>query len=203
MSEPRNVTPGQDQPSDEFHQRYYAERREGPEWAGWTWASRGRNFPWLGVLLVLIGIALLLQYFVPGIEAGTLILIAVGFAFLTGWVLAGSWAAVVPGVLILSLGVAELIEDLALLGQPGEDVPGLASAALAVGFALIWLLGYVRGRPSAWPLWGLAIFGLIGFAQLSGRIAGIPELGALWPILIIAIGILLLFSARNRSAPGS
>jgi hypothetical protein len=52
-------------------------------------------------------------------------------------------------------------------------------------------------------LWGLAIVGLIGFAQLSGRIAGIPELGALWPILIITVGILLLFSARNRSAPGT
>ena len=203
MEEPRNVTPGQEQRSDEFHQRYYSERREGPEWTGWAWASRGRNFPWLGVLLVLIGIALLVQFFIPNVEAGTLILLAIGFAFLTGWVLAGSWVAMVPGVLILSLGVAELIEDLALLGPPGEDVPGLAASALAIGFALIWLLGYVRGRPSVWPLWGVAIFGLIGFAQLSGRLAGIPELGALWPILIIAVGVLLLFSARNRSAPGS
>lgn len=199
MSEPRNVTPDSEQPSDEFHQRYYTERAEGPEWAGWSWASKGSNFPWLGVLLVLVGIALLVQYLVPDLSAGTLVLLAIGVAFLAGWVFGGSWVAMVPGVLILALGFAELIEDLALLGPAGADVPGLASSSLAVGFALVWLVGQVRGRRSTWPLWGVAIFGLIGFVQLSGRIAGIPELGALWPLIIIAIGVLLLFSARRRS----
>jgi len=178
VSEPRNVTPGHEEGSDEFRARYYTERAEEPEWMAWKWANRGRGFPWLGVLLVLIGLALLVQYFVAAVSAGTLVLLAIGIAFLAG----------------------ELIEDLALLGPAGDDVPGLASTSLALGFLFIWLVGYVRGRRSSWPLWGAALFGLIGVAQLSGRLAGIPELGALWPVAIIAAGLLILLASRRSSA---
>ena len=206
MSEPRNVTPGGpsvDEPTahgtvdDEFRRRYYSERAEGPEWMAWKWTNRGRGFPWLGVLLVLLGIGLLVQFAVPAISVGTLALLAIGLAFLAGWVFGRSWFSLIPGILFAALGLAELIEDLALLGPAGEDVPGLASSALAIGLILIWLVGYLRGRRSSWPLWGAAIFGLIGVAQLSGRVVGVPELGFLWPVLIIVVGLLLLLSARR------
>ncbi|HWH36508.1 MAG TPA: hypothetical protein VNT28_01850 [Candidatus Limnocylindrales bacterium] len=197
MNEPRNVTPGHDE-GDEFRARYRQERAEEPEWMAWKWANRGRGFPWLGVLLVLIGLALLVQYFVPSVSAGTLVLLAIGLAFLAGWLFGGSWVSMIPGVLVSSLGAAELIEDLALLGPAGDDVPGLASAMLALGFLAIWLLGYVSNKRSRWPLWGAAIFGLIGFAQLSGRILDLPVLGALWPLLIIGLGVIVLLSARRR-----
>ena len=200
MSEPRNVTPGHEEGSDEFRARYYTERAEEPEWMAWKWANRGRGFPWLGVLLVLIGLALLVQYFVAAVSAGTLVLLAIGIAFLAGWLIGGSRFSMIPGVLVTALGVAELIEDLALLGPAGDDVPGLASTSLALGFLFIWLVGYVRGRRSSWPLWGAALFGLIGVAQLSGRLAGIPELGALWPVAIIAAGLLILLASRRSSA---
>lgn len=197
MSEPRNVTPGHED-REEFRSRYYQERAEEPEWVAWKWARGGRGFPWLGVLLVLLGLGLLVQFVFPIISIGTLLLLAIGVAFLAGWLLGGSWLSMVPGVLITALGLAELVEDLALLGPPGEDVAGLASSALALGFLLIWLLGYLRGRRSTWPLWGAALFGLIGVAQLSGRLVGIPELGALWPVLVIAVGVLLILNARRR-----
>ncbi len=200
MSQPINVTPGAGAEEDEFRRRFNSERRDGPEWAGWSWASKGRNFPWLGVLLVLIGIALLLQYLVPAISVGTLVLLAIAIAFLAGWLFGGSWVAAVPGLLVLALAVTELLEDLAVLGPAGEDVPGLASAALAIAFLAIWALSQARGRRSAWPLWGAAIFGLIGVVQLSGRLVGIPELGFLWPVLIIVVGILLLLGARRNTA---
>jgi hypothetical protein len=77
--------------------------------------------------------------------------------------------------------------------------PGLTAAALAAAFLLIWMLDYSRGVRSTWPLWGLAIFGLIAFVQVSGRMVDIPELGALWPVLIIVFGVLLLMSARRRA----
>jgi hypothetical protein len=192
MTEPRNVTPNDAQP-DQFHRRYYNERAQGPEWAGWSWAQRGWNFPWLGVLLVLVGVGLLIQYFVPGVSAGTLVLTAIALAFLAAWLLGRSRWAVVPGLLILALAVAGLARELNVY-----DGPGLTSLALAAAFGLIWLLDYSRGVRSTWPLWGLAIFGLIGIVQVSGRIVAIPELGALWPVLIIIVGGLLLLSARRR-----
>ena len=202
MTEPRNVTPGaEDQPRDEaFNRRYFGERGDGHEVGGWQWSSRGRNFPWLGVLLVLIGIALLLQHLFPTVGAGTLVLLAIALAFLAGWLFGGSWIAMVPGLLVLALGVTELLEDLAVFGPAGEDVPGLASSALAIAFVVIWLLGQTRGRRSAWPLWAAAIFGLIGAVQLSGRLTNMPELGFLWPVLIIVAGIALLIGARRSTA---
>lgn len=193
MNEPRNVTPG-----------WREEERDNRAWGSWGWGcdgrGRGRGFPWLGVLLVLVGIALLIQYFVPGVSAGTLIFLAIAVAFLAAWLVGRSSVAMVPGLLVLGLGVAELIEDLALLGPAGEDVPGLASSALAIAFLAIWLIGSARGRRSMWPLWGAAIFGLIGVAQLSGRLVNIPSLGALWPLLIIVVGLVVLFNARRGTA---
>jgi hypothetical protein len=198
VSEPRNVTPGHDQGEDEFRSRFYTERAEEPEWMAWKWARGGRGFPWLGILLVLLGAGLLLQFVLPQVAVGTLLLLAIGLAFVAGWLIGGSWLSMLPGVLITSLGLAELVEDLALLGPAGQDVPGLGSTALALGFVVIWLIGISAGRRSNWPLWGAALFGLIGVAQLSGRLVGIPELGLLWPVVIIVIGALLIFSARRR-----
>jgi hypothetical protein len=200
VNEPRNVTPGQNE-GDEFRARYRQERAEEPEWMAWRWANRGRAFPWLGVLLVLIGLALLAQYLFPQVSAGTLVLLAIGLAFMAGWLFGGSWFSMIPGVLIASLGTAELIEDLALLGPAGQDVPGLASTSLAIGFLVIWLLRYASNRRSAWPLWGAALFGLIGLAQLSGRLIGLPALNLLWPVIIIGVGIVVLLSARRRGTP--
>jgi hypothetical protein len=112
---------------------------------------------------------------------------------LAAWLLGRSRWAVVPGLLILALAVAGLAREFKVY-----DGPGLTSLLIAVAFGLIWLLDYARGVRSTWPLWGLAIFGLIGIVQVSGRIVAIPELGALWPVLIIILGGLLLLSARRR-----
>jgi hypothetical protein len=199
MSEPRDVPPEDVEvfppgtTDEEFRRRYYHERREEPEWLAWKWASRGRGFPWLGVLLVLIGAALLVQYLVPTVAAGTLVLLAIGLAFLVGWLVGGSWFSMVPGVLLVSLAGARLIENLNIY-----DGPGLTSVALAIGFLVIWLLAYSTNRRWTWSLWAAAIFGLIGLVQLSGELTGLPELRGLWPVLIIGAGILLLLNARRR-----
>jgi hypothetical protein len=184
MTEPKNVTPGAPQPRG---------------WQGfnWSWDGRGSNVPWLGILLVLVGVGLLIQYFVPGVSAGTIVLVALGIVLLAAWLVSGSRWAVVPGLLILALGVAGLVRELGIYNGPG-----VTPLSLAAAFALIWLLDLLRGVRSNWPLWGVAIFGLIGLAQVSSRI-DIPQvagLGGLWPVLIIAVGLLLLFSAR-RSSP--
>jgi hypothetical protein len=204
MSEPRNVTPDEVKVSpphttdEEFRARYYEERREEPEWMAWKWASRGRSFPWLGVLLVLIGVGLLVQFFVPDVRIGTLVLAAIGGAFLAGWIFGGSRVSMVPGVLLVALSAGLLAEDLGLILAPRAAVPGLISFSLAVGFLAIWLLAYRAERRWSWPLWGAAIFGLIAFVQASGQLVGIPELGAIWPVLLIALGVLLLLNARRR-----
>jgi hypothetical protein len=190
--EPINVTPDED-----VRRRAFRERDEAPEWMAWTWAGRGRGFPWLGVLLVLIGIGLLIQQLYPEVAVGTLVLLALGLAFLASWLVGGSWFAMIPGVLLVALAAARLLDDLGVY-----DGPGATGLALAIGFLLIWLVAYARERRYTWSLWAAGIFGLIAIVQLSGRIAGIPELTGFWPLVIIGLGILLLFNARRRE-PGA
>ena len=183
MNEPRNVTPGVQQHSS-------------PEWSAWNWSQRGWNFPWLGLLLVLVGVGLLIQFYVPGLTAGTLVLTALAIVLLAAWLFGRSRWAVVPTLLILALGLSGLARELNIYSGPG-----LTALALAAAFALICVLDYARGVRSSWPLWGAAIFGLIGFVQVSGKLVAIPELGALWPVLIIIVGVLLLISARRQGTP--
>jgi hypothetical protein len=195
VSEPRNVTPGADSPTtdEQFRRRYFTEREEGPEWQAWTWANRGRGFPWLGVLLVLVGLGLLIQFLFPGVSVGTLVLLAVGLAFLAGWLFGGSWFSMIPGVLIVSLSSGRLLQELGI-----ATGPGITSLALAAGLLIIWAVARTRRRNYTLALWAAALFGLIGFIQVSGRLVGIPELGAFWPVVIIIIGLILLYNARRR-----
>jgi hypothetical protein len=180
MNEPINVTPG-------------APQHDGPEWAAWNWTQRGWNFPWLGLLLVLVGGGLLVQYFVPNVSAGTLVLAALAIMFLAAWLFNRSRWAIVPGVLLGALAVTGFARELNVYNGPG-----LTALALAAAFVLIWVLDYFRGLRSTWPLWGAAIFGLIGLVQVSGKLVDIPQMGALWPVLIIVLGLLLILSTRRR-----
>lgn len=185
MTEPRNVTPDQ------------TPEPTRPEWSGWNWDSRRRGFPLLGVLLVLIGVGLLIQYVFPAVSVGTLILLAVGLTFLSAWIFGRSWFAMVPGFLVLAIGIGELLEDLAVFRPAGQDVPGLASTALAIGFLVIWAVAQVSGRRWTWPIWAAAVFGLIGIAQLSAFVA-LPQFGAFVPVVIIVVGLIVLINWQRR-----
>jgi hypothetical protein len=194
VSQPRNITPGYETTRDPGAGSYLGgdpQEEVAPEWRAWSWAAdRDRSFPWLGLLLVLVGGGLLIQYVVPSISAGTLILGAIAIAFLAGWVFGGSYVAMIPGLLIGALVVAGVISEVGLYTGPGTT-----SLCVAGAFGLIWLIGYLNGRRSTWPLWGVAIFGLIGAAQVVGQINFAA--GALWPLLIIGVGALLILNARR------
>lgn len=193
MDEPRNVTPGPAPAEGTRHDQSQ------PEWWGWTSDSRRRGFPLLGVLLVLIGVGLLLQYVFPAVGIGTLILLAIGLAFLAAWLIGRSWFSMVPGYLVLALGVGELIEDLGVFKPAHQDVPGLGSTALAIGFLAIFVTARLSGRRWTWPILAAAVFGLIGLAQLSTFVA-LPEFGAVVPVLIIVLGVFVLFNWQRRAA---
>jgi hypothetical protein len=199
VSQPRNVTPGHESDPASAAGGFLDDdtnAQVAPEWKVWSWAAdRDRSFPWLGLLLVLVGAGLLVQYFVPSISAGTLILGAIAIAFLAGWIFGGSYFAMVPGLLIGALVVGAVIGETGLYTGPGTT-----SVCVALAFGLIWLIGYLNGRRAVWPLWGLAIFGLIGIAQIIGQISIAPNLGALWPLLIIGVGGLLILNARRPSS---
>lgn len=182
MAEMRNVTPGAEEP-----------RSSG--WTGGMWVYHGRNFPWLGVLLVLIGVALLVQVAVPNVSAGTVLLLVLGLSLVGAWLLGSSWPAAVAGLLLTGLAFGNLAGELGIYSGPGRT-----SLSIAAAFFIIWVIKLLRHDRDAWPLWGVAIFGLIGLVQAGGQLTSIPEYSWFWPAAIIVLGVLLIISARRSSA---
>lgn len=182
MAEMRNVTPG-------------AEGSRSSGWTGGVWVYGGRSFPWLGVLLVLIGIALLVQIAVPKVSAGTVLLVVLGLSLVGSWLFGGSWLAAVVGLLLTGVAVGNMVGELNIY-----DGPGRTSLSVAAAFLIIWLIKLVRHDRGNWPLWGVAIFGLIGLVQISGQLTSVPELNWFWPALIIIVGLLLILNARRNPA---
>ena len=194
MTDPRNVTPEDER--QQMAQEEVERRHEQAEWAQPAWTtSRGRSFPWLGILLVLVGVGLLIQAAVPPntVSTGTVLLLAIGVALVAGWVFGGSWFAAVPGLLLIALGAAGLVRELHIY-----DGPGLTALSLAAAFLIIWVISLWRDRQSRWPLVAAAILGLIGVVQVAGQLSNIPELGVVWPIVIIIVGVVLLIVSRRR-----
>jgi hypothetical protein len=192
VSDPKNVTPEDER--QQMAQEEQERRQDQQEWAQPVWTtSRGRGFPWLGILLVLVGVGLLIQAALPTyVTTGTVLLFALGVALVAGWLFGGSWFGAIPGLLLLALGVARLISELNIYTGPGTT-----ALSLAVAFVLIWVIGLARDRKSRWPLVAAAILALIGVIQISGQLSNIPELSVIWPVVIIVVGVVLLIMARR------
>jgi hypothetical protein len=160
----------------------------------WPWGT-GRPFPWLGVVLVLLGVGLLVRQLVPAISVLGLVLLALGLAFAAAWLLRGARWAMVPTLLLLALAGARLLGDLGVLRGDGWT-PLLLGASLLV----IWLIAR-RGRGGQdWALWLGAILVLVGLTQVSDELPGVPDVSPVWPVVLIAAGaVLIAASARRRS----
>ena len=188
-------------------------RREGSDWSSrwrrdwgdsedtglpgplpWPWAP-GRPFPWLGVVLVLLGVGLLIRQLAPSISVLGLVLLAVGLAFAAAWLLARNRWAIVPALLLLALAAARLLGDLGLLRGEGWTALLLGAALLA-----IWLLGRRPRGGRDWALWLGVILVLVGLTQVSDQLPGVPDLSPVWPVVLVAAGaVLIAASARRRS----
>ncbi len=167
-----------------------------PEWADWR-ASAGtfRAFPVLGIGLVLIGVALLIQQFQPTISLTSLLVLALGIAFGAVWLLGGVRGAFVPAAFLLALALARLVVELGV-------VRGEGWTAMFLGFGLLAISAVGRWQRAKrdWALWLGVILVLIGLAQISLRAVGFRELGLIWPALIILVGGVLLLRSRMRGA---
>ena len=108
---------------------------------------------------------------------------------------AGSWAAAVVGLLLIGLAIGNLVGELGIYDGPGRTSLGMAAA-----FLVIWLINLLRHNRAMWPLWGMAIFGLIGLIQVAGQLTSVPELHWFWPAVIIVVGLLLIVAARRSPA---
>lgn len=171
-----------------------------PGWGQWGWTTdSARRFPFLGVVLVLLGAALFVQQLDARISFTGLVLLALGLAAAGAWLIGRSRWAMLPALALLALAGGRLGSDLGILVGNGWT-----TLLLGVALLLAWMIGRTYGRAPGWALWIGALLALIGLLQVADRITGIPELGYLWPVVLVAVGLFLMFGNRinaRRRAP--
>ena len=146
-------------------------------------AQRNQLLP--GLILIGLGVVFLLAR--ASALSGWIVLAGLGVIFIIAYLSSRSYGLLIPGCILLGLGLGEAV--------------GLSSLGLGLGFIAIFAVDtLVRGRTSHW--WPL-IPGVIiaGDAALNANVAGIGSLRQVavdwWPVLLILIGAFVLF--RNAS----
>jgi hypothetical protein len=146
-----------------------------------------------GMVLVTIGVALLLAQLAP--QLGQYIVLVVGLGLLAIFAFTRAYGALVGGAIVTGVGAG-----VAIAASTTGDISGAAVVlSLGLGFVAIWATSYLLRMAERhwWPLVPGAILVSIGGALLLGGAA--PNLIALWPLALIALGVLVIGRALMAS----
>jgi hypothetical protein len=145
------------------------------------------------VFIVLLGVGLLARQIDGRLSLTAVVLLALGLTFVGYWLVSRSTWSLVPALLLLSLAAGRLFGDLRIVEGDGPTALLLGAALLVV-----WAAGRRRRRGLDWALWLGGILLLVGAAQSSGRVPGLPDVSGLWPLLVVGVGILLIVASTRR-----
>jgi hypothetical protein len=158
--------------------------------------DKSRSRVVLGAILIILGAGLFaLQFFEGFSEAFYLFLI--GGAFTAWYLYSKSYGLLIPGCVLLGLGLGTVGEE-ALL-----SFKGLEEIGLGVGFVALWVIPLIyEGKSIWWPLIPGVILISVGLSEGSAAFERLFEVG--WPLIIVFIGLLLLagsFGLFGRKKP--
>jgi hypothetical protein len=101
------------------------------------------------------------------------------------------WWAIIPGGVLLALGLAIALEPFLV----GEGFVGIFFLGMGLTFGLVYVLPTPEGR-MGWALIPAGILGAMGLIFLS---LATPHAGLVWPLLLILIGgYILLRNLRDE-----
>jgi hypothetical protein len=158
----------------------------------WEWGpdqARRPGLPWIGIFLLVFGALLLMQQLFPDAEAlGSVLVLAVGLAFLVKWAVDRGTGSLYAGAIITALAAPGVINAV------GFDVDGLGTFCFGVAFLFIAGVRAASGGGWGWQ----AIFGGL-LALLGGVNMLTPDVGGLLvPIALLALGAVLIFGGGRR-----
>jgi hypothetical protein len=159
------------------------------------------NSAMVGLVLVAVGVMSLVGILWPSQVLGLLVLPILGAIFLAWAYLQRASALLIPGCILMGLGLGTFIQQTWLTSLTGEASGGIVVLGLALGFLAIMPLVQLMDRHFHW--WP-AIPGGILLAVSLGLLAGpngLPYLYALnylWPIALIVVGGYLLWMVYWR-----
>ncbi len=145
-------------------------------------------------MLVVAGVVLMFLQLV-GRPGKAVILIAAGATFLAIYLVRRTYGPLVPGCLLIGIGLGWLGDRMGLAGGDWDTL------GLGIGFVAIVVIDLAyRHRFHWWPLVPGAVLLMQGadidFGDVGGRVA------TWWPLALVVIGILILFGAFNRKDEG-
>jgi hypothetical protein len=161
----------------------------------WRWGpdeQRRPGLPWIGVFLVVFGGILLLEQMLPEYRRiGDTALLAAGLASLVVWILRRGTIALYAGAFLTAMALPGTIE-----GLQGRDLgPGWGTLFFGLAFLFIAAVRAWRGGGYGWQTLYGAVLVLIGGSQIAK-----PDLAAVaWPILLVAVGAVLLLRGSRRA----
>jgi hypothetical protein len=159
--------------------------------------KRAREPLLIGVVLVLIGGVLLFAREIP--EIGPYIPLVVGLGLLVMFALTREYGWLIGGGVVTGVGVGVVLATSAR-----GDLAGAGFLlSLGLGFLAIWAVSYLLRLPERhwWPLIPGLILGTIGAAVYLGGAA--LDLLSLWPLILVAIGIVLVARALLGTRSGA
>ena len=161
---------------------------------GWSWGpdeARRPGLPWIGLFLILFGALLLIERALPDYQRlGDVAVLAAGVASLVYWLFRRGTIALYAGAFLTALALPGTIEA---LGQPLG--PGWGMLFFGLAFLFVAAVRAARGGGVGWQ----ALYGGI-LVVIAGSEIVQPDLAGLaWPLVLVAIGVLLLVRGTNRS----
>ncbi len=172
--------------------------------------TQKKAFPFGGILLVLAGLFTLLQQFVDFDLSGGLFFGALALFFILWGATTHNSGLLIPGGILagMSLGVFLVEDNTGLIPEHFEGTTFLLS--LALGFALITVLGMIFTNAKAW--WALIVAGALSLVSVGVAIVESPESSAikpiaeeifrslnyLWPVALVALGLWIIFKKNEE-----
>ncbi len=158
----------------------------------WEWGPDGDRrpgLPWIGIFLLVFGGLLLLQQVYPQFKsAGSVVVLAIGLAFLVKWAIDRGTGSLYAGSIITALALP------GLLNAAGIVADGLSTFFLGVAFLFIAVVRAVSGGGLGWQLWLGGLLAIVGGAN----IAGASFAGLILPIVLLALGAILILRAMSE-----
>jgi hypothetical protein len=158
----------------------------------WEWGpddARRPGLPWIGIFLLVFGGLLLVQQAFPELKsAGSLLVLAIGLAFLVKWAIGRGSGSLYAGAIITALAVPGLVE------AAGVQANGLSTFSFGVAFLFIAAVRAASGGGWGWQLWFGGLLALVGGIDIGSPAAG----GLVVPLLLVALGAALLLRDVGR-----
>ncbi len=166
--------------------------------------QRRRSSLAFGLILVLLGVWFLALQVVPGLQAllgldatGPLIIVGIGVVLLLFGILAGIPGMAVPACIVGGIGLLLYWQNATKNWESWAYAWTLIPGFVGVGVILNGLLGHDTRNSLVGGVW-LLIISFVLYAVFASFLGGPSILGQYWPVLIIALGVLLLLHSLFR-----